>query len=345
MGAGKPETGKSSLAQQQPHETIRTLSTAVVPFRCLCLVAELAVADEIADQAVSVDELASRCGADPDALDRVLRLLAFYDIFRRDGRAYGHTSASRLLRSDHPASMRAFCRMLGMPLFSTAFSNLEHSVRTGAPAVEVVEPNGVWAYLQDHPDEAQIFGQAMSAKAGADIAVVLAAYDFSRFGTIADIGGGRGHLVRAVLEATPGAQGVLFDLPAVIDTLDIQHERLAPHAGDFFVDPLPAADAYVLMDVLHDWDDGQCVAILSAIHRAAAPGATVLVIENVRTDEQGGARGDTLDVIMLTVTGGRERTGSELSKLFNRAGFSNGTIINTAGPLRIVEARAVSSRA
>jgi C-methyltransferase len=339
MVAGKPGTA----AQQQPHEIIRTLATAVVPSRCLCLAAELAVADQIADRAVSVDELASKCGAEPDALDRVLRLLASYGIFHRDGHAYAHTSASRLLRSDHPLSMRALCRMLAMPLFSTAFSNLEHSVRTGAPAVDVLEPNGIFTYLQDHPDEAQTFARAMSAKAGADIAVVLAAYDFSRFGTIADIGGGRGHLVRAVLEATPGAKGVLFDLPAVIETLDIQHERLTRQAGDFFVDPLPAADAYLLMDVLHDWDDDQCAAILGAIHRSAAPGATVLVIENVRTDEQGGGRGGILDVIMLAVTGGRERTASEFNRLFNRTGFSDGTITNTAGPLRIVEARQVSS--
>lgn len=144
-----------------------------------------------------------------------------------------------------------------------------------------------------------------------------------------------------MLEATPGAQGLLFDLPAVIATLDIQHERLTSLAGDFFVDPLPAADAYVLMDVLHDWDDGQCVTILSAMRRAAAPGATVLVIENVLADEEDGARGHTVDVVMLTMTGGRERTGIELSKLFNRAGFSNGTITNTAGPVRIVEATAV----
>ncbi len=238
-------------------------------------------------------------------------------------------------------SMRAFPRMMGLPVFSATFAQLEHSIRTGAPAIDAVQPGGLWPYLQDHPDEARIFGEAMTAKAGADIAAVLGAYDFGRFGTIADVAGGRGHLLRAVLDAAPDAQGVLFDLPEVIDTLDAGHERLTAHAGDFFVDALPAADAYVLMDILHDWPDGECVAILSAIRRAAARDATVLVIEDVLADADADLHGHTHDVIMLAVTGGRERTASQLGELFGRAGLSDPTVIETAGPRRIVEARAV----
>jgi hypothetical protein len=320
------------------------LITAVVPSRCLSVVAELGVADQIAEAAVSVDELATHFGLDADALDRVLRLLSCYEIFRPVGRAYAHTPASRLLCSDHPMSMRSYARMWGMPLFSGAFLNLEHSVRTGAPAVEVLEPGGMWAYLAEHAEEAAVFGQAMSGKAAGDIAAVLGAYDFGRFGTITDIGGGRGHLLRAVLEATPCLQGVLFDLPDVIGRREVEHDRLTRRAGDFFVDPLPAADAYVLMDVLHDWDDGDCLTILGAIHRAAPPRATILVIENVRGDEERSALAETLDVIMLAVPGGRERTASELNSLFNRAGFSDGTIIDTSGP-RIVQATAAASAA
>jgi O-methyltransferase len=110
-----------------------------------------------------------------------------------------------------------------------------------------VHPGGFWAYLQERPDEAVIFGQAMQARAMADIAAILGAYEFAGFTTIADIGGGRGHLLRAVLEAAPAAHGVLFDLPDVVAALDFEHERLAPQGGDFFADPLPGADAYVLM--------------------------------------------------------------------------------------------------
>ena len=116
---------------------------------------------------------------------------------------------------------------------------------------------------------------------GADIAAVLGAYDFHCFGTIADIGGGRGHLLRAVLEAVPTAEGVLFDLPEVITIVDIGTERLTAQAGDFFVDPLPAADAYILMEVLHDWPDADAAAILRAIRRSAPANATLLIIEGV----------------------------------------------------------------
>jgi len=336
----KPEDGSPS-AVPQPHELIWSLTNAVVPSTCLHLMAELGVADEIGAQPVSIDELASRCDADPDSLDRVLSLLAAHGIFQRDGRAYRHTPASRLLRSDDPMSMRAFPRMMGLPVWSTVMCNLRHSVTTGAPAIEIVDSNGCWSYLQDHPDEAQIFDQAMTAKAAADIAAILGAFDFSEFETIADIGGGRGHLLRAVLDATPGARGVLFDLPGVIDTLDIQRERLTTHAGDFFADPLPVADAYVLMEVLHDWPDPECASILGAIHRAATQGAKILVIENVLLDDQADPRGHTLDVIMLAVTGGRERTADEFNNLLRRAGFSHATVTETRGPLRIVEATVI----
>ncbi len=330
----------ATATRQQPHEIIWTLTNAVVASRCLHVVAELGVADDLDDTPLSAEELAAGRAADAGALDRALRLLAAHGVFERAGSGFRHTPASQLLRSDHPMSMRAFARMMGLPVVWTTFGHLDHSIRTGSPAVEKVEPEGFWPYLQDHPDEAQIFGQAMTAKAAADIAAILDAYDFSRFATIADIGGGRGHLLRAVLDAVPGSQGVLFDLPGVIDDLDLEHERLRPQAGDFFADPLPAAAAYVLMEVIHDWPDADAVAILSAIRRAAAPGATVLVIENVVPDEDVDPRGQILDVIMLAVTGGRERTAPELNELFHRAGLSDGTVVETAGPLRIVEATA-----
>lgn len=326
---------------RQPHEVIWALTNATVASRCLQVVAELGVADALEDEPASVETLAARCELDADALDRVLRLLAAHGVFERVNGGFRHTPASQLLRSGQPMSMRAFSRMMGMPVFSATFAQLDHSVRTGSPALEAVTPGGLWPYLQEHPDEARIFDHAMTAKAGADIAAVLGAYDFSRFGTIADVAGGRGHLLRAVLDAAPRAQGVLFDLPEVVGTLDVEHERLTAHAGDFFVDELPSADAYVLMDILHDWPDAECVAILSAIRRAAPRDATLLVVEDVLAEVGADPHGRTLDVIMLAVTGGRERTPCQLAELFDAAGFSEGEVIETAGPRRIVEAQAI----
>ena len=332
----------SSIAgEPRPHEVVWRLTNGVVLSRCLHLVAELSVADHVGDEAVSADELASRCGAHAEALDRVLRLLAVHGVFQPEGGGFRHTPASRLLRSDHPRSMRAYARMMGLPGFVEAFGHLEHSVMTGAPSVERVNPGGFWAYLQDNPDDARIFGQAMTARAAADIAALLDTYDFSRFATIADVGGGRGHLLRAVLEVAPEAVGILFEKPDVVGALDFTHPRLTTQAGDFFVDPLPAADLYVLMEIIHDWADAECLALLSSIRRAASPGATVLVIETILSETEPDARGRMLDVIMLAISGGRERTASQLGDLFRNSGFTSGTVIETGGALRMIQTTAV----
>jgi hypothetical protein len=221
-----------------------------------------------------------------------------------------------------------------------SLQELRHAVETGKPAMERLEPRGAWAYLQDRPDQAAIFARAMTAKAGADIAAVLAVYDFTRFTRIADIGGGRGHLLRAVLAAAPAADGVLFDLPIVIDSLAVDDEpRLSTQAGDFFVDALPGADAYLLMDVLHDWPDEQCVAILTAIRAAATEDSVALIIEDVIPEGRADPRISALDVVMLTVTGGRERTARELGALLTTAGFHLDTVIDTPSSRRIAQAR------
>jgi len=324
-----------------PHETVWDLATAGAAASSLHLVAELGVADHLGNGAVTVDQLAADCGVSASALDRVLRLLAAHGIFEHGPDGYRHTEASRLLGSDHPRSMRAFARMFGLPLIWSGLTGLDHSVRTLAPAVELVEPKGFWAYLQAHPEEARIFDQAMTAKARADIGAVVGAYDFRPFPTIADIGGGRGHLLRAVLDAAPGGRGVLFDLPGVIESLPATEERLHLHAGDFFVDPLPRADLYVLMEVIHDWADGDATAILRAIRSAAAPGAVVLIVEGVVPDDGSDIRACTLDVVMLAITGGRERTSRELGALLHAADFRLSTVVDTSGPLRIVEAIAI----
>jgi C-methyltransferase len=329
------------VTEQRPHEIVWKLTNGVVLSKCLHVLAELGVADHIAGDAVSAEVLAARCGSHAGALDRVLRLLAEHGVFQPVDGGFRHTPASELLRSDHARSMRAYARMMGMRGFVEAFTHLEHSIKTGAPSVETVNPGGFWAYLNDNPEDARIFGQAMTARAAADIARLVDAYDFSRFGTSADIGGSRGHLLRAVLEAAPNARGVLFELPDVIAELDIAHERLTPRAGDFFVDLLPAADLYVLMEIIHDWPDAECLAILSAVRRAAAPGATVLVIETILHDDEPDPRGRMLDVVMLAISGGRERTARQFDELFRSTGFGKGTLIETAGALRMVETTAV----
>ena len=331
----------TSVPSLLPHETVWAITNSLVSSRCLQVIAEHGVADHIDGTSVAVDELARRCGTQPEALDRLLRLLAAQGIFcLRDG-GWAHTEASRFLRSDHPASMRPFVRMIGLPVFWSSFGALDHSLTTGAPALETIESNGLWGYLQAHPEEAQVFEQAMTAKAHADVAALLDAYDFRPFPVIADIGGGRGHLLRAILDAVPTARGILFDLPAVIASLEPSPPSLTYRSGDFFVDALPRADAYILMEVLHDWADPEATAVLRAIRSAASPGATALIVEGILPDEGHDARVHTLDVVMLSITGGKERSARQLGDLLHDAGFRLTTVAETSGPMRIVEAIAV----
>jgi hypothetical protein len=180
----------------------------------------------------------------------------------------------------------------------------------------------------------------MVAKARAALPAVVAAYDFGAFETIVDVGGGRGHLLELVLAGAPHAEGVLFELPHVIaDALAVPRMKLV--AGDIFRDALPSADAYLLMDVLHDWADTDVARILHAVRAAARPTARVLIIETLVAETPGPHFGKLVDVIMLAATGGRERTPSQLAALLTSAGFKLQRLVPTSAQHSIVEAVAV----
>jgi C-methyltransferase len=321
----------------EPHELLRTVINGAIPARCVQYVADLGVADHIDGEPVAAGVLAERCRVDAAALDRVLRLLAAHGVFDRRSGGYRHTDASRLLRSDHPASMRAFGQMNGLPIFVQAVVDLPHSVRTGAPSSQLTAPDGMWAHLQREPDQLEVFARAMTAHTAADIPTVLDAYDFDACQRIADIGGGRGHLLAAVLDAADDATGILFDLPDVVQAGGLAHPRLTRQAGDFFVDPLPKADTYLLMEILHDWPDAETVAILSAVVHAAPPDSKVLIVENLLADDSLDRHALTVDIAMLVSTGGRERTETELAVLLGTAGLRLTRIIDTTGTMRIAE--------
>lgn len=334
--------------QQLITETAR----AHILARCLHVVAELGVADALGDEPATAAQLAAGTGLNADALNRLLRLLSSNGIFAttdpsereapaapadgRAGDAYRHTEASRLLRSDHPASLRAYVRMQGMPAMWNGFHELGRVVRTGRPATEWTT---LLADFAKQPDQAKLFNEAMTLKSRRVVPAVLDTYDFGSFGVIADIGGGRGHLLRAILARVPSATGVLFDLPHVIaDAEAFAMPRLALVGGDFFRDPLPRADAYVLMDLLHDWADGDAARILAAVRRAAPAHARVLIVETLLPDVPGPHFGKTLDVIMLAVTGGRERSRARFRDMLEAADLRLSRIVATDSEYSVVEA-------
>ena len=320
-------------------EVLLDLSSAHVPARALQIVAELGIADHLGDEPRTADELAVPVDADPDAVARLLRLLESRGIFRRDAAGrWGHTDISRWLRSDHPMSVRAFARMSYSPFSWGSVTNLDHAVRTGEAGIRRLDPDGWSAYLDAHPRDRDMFQQAMTAKAHDDIAGILEAYDFSRHRRIADIGGGRGHLISAILAAHPSVKGALFDRPEVASDLAAS-DRLLVVGGDFFNDPLPQADAYVLMNIVHDWDDKYASAILAAVAEAGrSNAASVLVLEVVMPDTADPHWAKTLDVMMLAITGGRERTLAEYDTLIAGAGMELVGVTPTATPFSIIEA-------
>jgi len=326
-----------------PVQTLLRISGGYCLPRCLHVVADLGVADALDDSPRTAEELARAVGAHPDALGRVLRLLAAHGVFEAaEGERFSHSPASLLLRSDHPRSMRALARMFGLPLNWTIFGGLDHSVRTGLPASENVIPGGFWAYFAGHPDEHAIFNAAMEGKAHGQVAAIVGAYDFSRFRRIGDIGGGRGHLLRAVLAAAPAATGVLFDLPQVAaEAAAAASDRMTVQGGDFFKDDLPTCDAYLVMEVIHDWGDEESVAILRAIRRAAPPHARLLLIEQIVPATAGPHWSKMLDIHMLALLGGRQRTRREYEALLERAGFSIEREIDTGADISILDARTV----
>jgi hypothetical protein len=310
--------------------------------RALHVVADLAVADALDKEPRSAADLAKEVGADADALDRVLRLLASHGVFDRRNGKYAHNTLSRALRSDHPQSMRAYVRLVGLPVFWKSWGALEQIVRSGKPAV-----SDIFAYFKEHPQETEIFDAGMKSKAQSVIAPVIAAYDFSIFGTIGDIGGGLGHLLKAILKSAPKLRGVLFDQPHVVERVGVDETiagRLILQGGDFFRGPLPGCDAYVVMEVLHDWSNEQSRQILQQIRKAAPGMAKLIVVETVLPNESSWAAGNGehfgnhLDINMLVLTGGRERTPDEFAQLFAESGWQLTRVIPTSSPYSIVEA-------
>lgn len=326
---------------KDPFVLVQQLSAQFFVSRALHVAAEIGIADALEDEA-SVASLAVATHSDEDALGRMLRLLSGHGVFDLEGTSVRHTPASRLLRSDHPASLRDFARMFGLPVMWRSTEGLLHTICTGEAAAPVMFPNGgFWGRLADHPDEARVFGSAMAAKARAQIPAILAAHDFSAAGSVADIGGGQGHLLRAILMAHPAATGMLFDLPHVIEAARAAGDldgRLAFKAGDFFKDELPVCDAYVLMEILHDWAEPEAERIVAAVRRVAPPHARLLVIETVVPEGGAPDWAKTLDIVMLALFAGRQRTTAEYRDLLQRGGFALTSEVDTGAGISVFEA-------
>ncbi|HEY4030177.1 MAG TPA: methyltransferase [Caulobacteraceae bacterium] len=328
------------MTQPNPAEAILGLSTAYWASRCLHMAAELGVADVLGEEPQSAADLAAALGVQSGPLHRMLRCLSNHGVFELQDDLIRHNASSRLLRSGGQ-SLRPLAQMMGLKMHWDAYGEMGRTLRTGEPGMAIVAGD-LFGYFAAHPDEGRIFDGAMTAKSFAQIGPALAAYDFSGFRTIGDIGGGAGHLLAAVLDQVPAAEGVLFDLPPVVErAAERAHPRIRYVGGDFFNDPIPACDAYLLMTVLHDWSDTEAAAILAQIKRAAPAGAKVLLLECVIGLTEGFDFGKDLDIEMLVMTTGRERTAREWTAVLAEGGWRLARIHPTATDVSaVIEAEA-----
>jgi SAM-dependent methyltransferase len=293
----------------------------------------------------SVAELAERSGSNSDALHRLMRALASVGVFveNEPGR-FGNTPLSETLRSDAPASSRPLALFFGHDCHVQAWLGLEYSVRTGKSGFEHIHGAAPFEYVARHPEVASVFNDAMTAFSAAHGPAVADAYDFSAIDRLVDVGGGQGQLLAAIVARYPGVRGVLFDLPHVVAGAPAVIEgaglasRIEIVGGDFF-QSVPAAGAYLMKSVLHDWSDADARRILESIHRAATPGARLLIAEAVLEPGNHPDIAKFMDLEMLVATnGGRERNEAEWRALLAAGGFRLERVIATASPLRLLVA-------
>ena len=287
--------------------------------QAIAVAAELGIPDLVGDEPVAVADLAARAGADPDALYRVLRLLASLGIFAEAApRAFARTTLSDGLRDDALHSARHTARFWAAEPYATAGAMLE-AVRTGAPVAEGVLGQPFFARMADDPAASDRFNRAMAGGAAGRAAAALR-HPWERHGSVADLGGGDGSMLRTVLAAHPHLRGVVFDLPHVVAAV-APADRLTTAAGDFFTDPLPATDVHVLAQILHDWDDERATAILRASRAALGADGTLLLLEQVVAPGDEPSYAKELDLLMLVMLGGRERSEREWADLLAAGGF------------------------
>lgn len=310
--------------------------------QALRVVADLEIADHLGDGEWSVDDLAAKTHSNADALYRVMRLLAAEGLFRETAvRRFRLTKVGEVLRSDKGSSPRDLIRMLnGEPYL--AFAQLDHSVRTGLPAFDEVFGKPRFDWLADHPDEAALFQRAMVTLGRDSNEAIAEAYDFGAFSRVVDVGGGHGQLLSAILARHAHLSGVLFDLPSSIPTIRSGAAGYLPRTefigGNFFESVPHGADIYLMKKVIHDWNDEQAIVILRNCRDAMAPHGKVLIAETIVPDGNEPNPIKLIDVNMLVVTGGKERTQAEYAALLAAAGLGLERVISTSQPISVLEA-------
>ena len=338
-----------SMSKTPVQESVRNaqtrlmqLITGFVGTQAVHVAAQLGIADLIAAERMTAEQLAAATGAHAASLYRVLRYLAGADVFHEDKlHRFSLTEAGKLLQTEGPMSVHAAALLLSSPLHWKPMGEMLYSVTTGKDAFHQVYRQSYFEHTAQHPEDAKSFNAWMTRSSQMQIPAILASYDFSGCRKIIDVGGGQGALLAGILSANPGTTGVLYDVAPVIGSaqgISGVRDRCEAVAGDFFESVPGAGDAYLLCQILHDWNDERAVRILGNCRNAMNQDGRVLLIEQVVPPGNAPHPSKVMDLSMMVMFGGRERYIEEYSDLLHAARLKLNRLVSTPSPLFIIEA-------
>ena len=339
-------TSPASQAPPRPEQQLLQIGAGYITSAALWIAAKLDVASKLAQGPRPVAELARLCGANEDALYRVLRALSAVGIFAQpQPRTFALNAAAEALRADAPNSFRDMVLWIVDPFHYRVWAEIEHAVRTGEPVVERVTGKKCFEYFESDPEEAHVFNNAMTVMSAMMIPAMLEAYDFSGIHTLVDVAGGHGAVLCGILQKYPAMKGVLFDLASVIEGANCRvcdlgmQGRCETVAGNFFESVPAGGDAYILKHIIHDWDDEHALGILRNCRKAleGKPHGKLLLLEGLISDDPQNVFPKLLDLEMLLLPGGRERTAEEYRQLLAKAGFKLTRIVPTKASFVVIE--------
>ncbi|MBM3127711.1 MAG: hypothetical protein FJ009_03650 [Chloroflexi bacterium] len=324
--------------QVPPQLRIWQLGLGFANFAVLNALVRAGVIERLREQPKRVPELAQSCNLNADMLYRTLRFAAVIDVVTQDGEQFALTEVGKLLLKDVPGSLYMGLMLIGSEPWQRAWNNFPHALATGENAFEPVMGSGFFDYLDQHREYGAPFDQWQTILTTLAARAIAEAYDFTPFGTICDIGGGQGILLKSILSANPRLRGILFDQTNVVKdhVLADLAARVEIQTGSFF-ERVPAADVLLMKNVLHDWNDEKCLVILNQCHQAMQPSSRLLIVEIVIASPTD-LMGAFYDLHMQVMLGGRERTESEFGSLLQKAELKLNRIIPTKSPMKIIEA-------
>ena len=327
-----------------PQQQMAGMLTGYWVSQAVYVAAKLGIADLLVAHPRTAKDLAEKTGMHAQSLYRLLRALASIGVFAEDAeQRFRLTPLAECLRSDVPGSQRALAIMTGEEHYYV-WGDLIHSIQTGEPAFDKIYGMPVFDFLGHSPAKAQIFDEAMTGIHGRETAAMLEAYDFSQIGVLADIGGGNGSLLLSALERYPHLQGILYDLPHVVERAKSRilsspaAARCETIGGSFFERVPPGADAYLMRHIIHDWNDEKASVILRNCTSAMRADSRLLLVESVIPPGNDPCWPKFLDLNMLAIPGGQERTETEYRALLDQCGLSLKRIVPTGGGIDVIEA-------